>query len=295
MPVSIGIPFYNAEAFLPDAIRSIYAQTYQDWELILIDDGSTDRSLEIARSIKDPRVRVISDGQNRRLPYRLNQITAEAKFDLVGRMDADDLISPTRFEKQVAFLESHPEIDLVSTGICSITNDKRVVGMRVSSMVEAITGRGLLLGNNPICHAAILGRKAWFLRNPHDIPQHSGDFELWVRASSKNDFKVHVMSEPLYYYSEENNVIGWKLRAEYKNQREAYKKYGDLWFSRREIQLMMAKSYGKALIVHILSATGQMNRLLKRRNSGIDDKDLLEHFNREIRQISITKVPGFDT
>jgi glycosyltransferase involved in cell wall biosynthesis len=59
MSLSIGIPFYNCEKFLPDAIRSIFAQTYQDWELILVDDGSTDRSLEIACSVDDPRVRVI--------------------------------------------------------------------------------------------------------------------------------------------------------------------------------------------------------------------------------------------
>jgi glycosyltransferase involved in cell wall biosynthesis len=78
--MTIGIPFYNAEAYLGDAIRSIFAQTYHDWELILVDDGSTDRSLEIARAVRDPRVRVISDGQNRRLPYRLNQITAVPIF-----------------------------------------------------------------------------------------------------------------------------------------------------------------------------------------------------------------------
>ena len=101
MPITIGIPFYNAEVYLADAIRSIFAQTYQEWELILVDDGSTDSSLEIARSVKDSRVRVIADGVNRRLPYRLNQITAEAKYDLIGRMDADDIISPVRFEKQL--------------------------------------------------------------------------------------------------------------------------------------------------------------------------------------------------
>jgi glycosyltransferase involved in cell wall biosynthesis len=294
VPISIGIPFYNAEAFLADAIRSIFAQTYQDWELILVDDGSKDRSLEIAHSVKDPRVRVISDGQNKRLPYRLNQITHEAKFDLVGRMDADDLISPNRFERQVAVINDHPEIDLVTTGICSISNDKRPVGMRIGVPKGPYTGRNLLLGRNSLCHAAILGRKSWFLRNPHDLPQQSGDFELWVRAFSKNDFKVIVMGEPLYYYREENNVIGWKLRAEYKNQREAYKKYGYLWFDRKELFIMNVKSYFKALIVHILSATGRLNILLDRRNDSIDDKNLLDHFNREIQLISNTKVPGLD-
>ncbi len=74
MQVSIGIPFYNNEQTLVDTIRSVFAQTYQGWELILVDDGSSDRSLEIARSVDDERVRVITDGQNKKLPARLNQI-----------------------------------------------------------------------------------------------------------------------------------------------------------------------------------------------------------------------------
>jgi len=64
MSITIGMPFYNAEKYLADAIRSVFAQTYQDWELILMDDGSTDQSLEIAKSVDDPRVRVFSDGKN---------------------------------------------------------------------------------------------------------------------------------------------------------------------------------------------------------------------------------------
>jgi glycosyltransferase involved in cell wall biosynthesis len=130
MPISIGIPFYNAEKFLAGAIRSVFAQTYQDWELILIDDGSTDGSLEIARSVNDPRVRVISDGVNKKLPTRLNQIVAEAKYDFIGRMDADDLISPPRFQKQVAVLNKHSEIDLVTTGVFSVTNALKPIGVR---------------------------------------------------------------------------------------------------------------------------------------------------------------------
>jgi glycosyltransferase involved in cell wall biosynthesis len=295
MPITIGIPFFNAEAFLADAIRSVFAQTYQDWELVLVDDGSKDRSLEIARSVKDPRVRVISDGQNRRLPYRLNQITAEAKYDLVGRMDADDLISPVRFEKQVAFLNEHPKVDLVTTGVCSIANDKRPIGVRYGSPDDPITGRNLLLGRHGICHAAILGRKSWFLRNPHDLPQHSGDFELWLRAYSKNDLNIFVMHEPLYYYREENNVIAWKLQAEYKNQRQAYAKYGHLWFDRWELPLLTVKSYAKVLVVRALSASGKLNLLLERRNSLIESESLLLRFNQEIRQIADTKVPGFDS
>ncbi len=295
MPITIGIPFFNAEAYLADAIRSVFAQTYQDWELLLVDDGSTDRSLEIAHSVKDSRVRVISDGQNKRLPSRLNQIVAEAKFDLVGRMDADDLISPTRFEKQAAILNNHPEINLVTTGVCSITNDSRPIGIRSGSPDDSITGRQLLLGRHAICHGAILGRKSWFLRNPYVLSQRGQDFELWVQAFSKNDLNIYVMSEPLYYYREGNNFTTGKLLGDYVLQRQSYKKYGSLWFDHWEIALMTCKSYCKSVIVRILSALGKMDILLTRRNSLIDDKNLLNHFNREIQYISHIKLPGLDT
>jgi len=295
MPITIGIPFYNAEAYLADAIRSVFAQTYQEWELILVDDGSTDRSLEIARTVKDPRVRVISDGRNMKLPYRLNQITAEAKFDFVGRMDADDLISPTRFEKQKKILDTHPEYDLVTAGICSITNDKRPIGVRFGSPHDSITGRKLLLGQCAVVHAAMLGRKSWFLRNPYDSSaDRMEDYELWLRAYSKNDFKLSIIGEPLYYYREEENVTPKRMLTAYAGQRQLYKKYGHLGFNRFEIPLIMAKSYGKSFVVRVLSACNKMDILLKKRNKVIEDQKSLESFVQEIEQILKTKVPGLD-
>ena len=295
MPITIGIPFYNAEKYFADAIRSVFAQTYQEWDLILIDDGSTDRSLEIARAVNDPRVRVISDGLNKRLPYRLNQIAREAKYDVVGRMDADDLISPTRFEMELEVLNRHPEVDLVTTGICSITNDNRPIGTRCGSPGESITGRNLLFGTNGIVHAAIVARRAWFLRNPYDPSAiRMEDYELWLRAYSKNDFRIHVLGEPLYYYREEENVTAKRILTAYAGQRELYKKYGPLWLRRHEVSLVVAKSHCKSLAVRIFSALNRMDILLKRRNKEIEDKESMNFFVDEIDRVLKTKVPGLD-
>ena len=296
MAITIGIPFYNAAVYLADAIRSVFAQTYEDWELILVDDGSTDRSLEIARSIRDPRVRVYSDGCNRKLSFRLNQITLLAKHDLVGRMDADDLISPTRFKKQLDILAVCPEIDLVTTGVCSLSNDNRPVGVRCGSPDDIITGRKLLLAKCAVVHAAMLGRKAWFIRNPYDATMvRAQDYELWLRAFYKDDFKLHIMCEPLYYYREEENVTSKRLLKAYASQRHLYKSYGRLGFKRRETPLMVAKLLCKSVIVRVLSACNRMDILLSRRNSTINDLNLLNSFNLEIRQILLTKIPGIDT
>ncbi|MCW1511070.1 glycosyltransferase family 2 protein, partial [Acinetobacter baumannii] len=96
--ISIGIPFYNAENFLANAIQSVINQSFKDWELILVDDGSTDKSLDIAREFekKDNRIKVISDGLNLKLPARLNQIITISKYDFIARMDADDIMHPDR-------------------------------------------------------------------------------------------------------------------------------------------------------------------------------------------------------
>ena len=112
--VTVGLPFFNARRTLEAAIRSVFAQTFPHWELLLVDDGSTDGSLEIARSVRDHRVRVFSDGKNRRLATRLNEIATEARAPLLARMDADDLMHPERLALQAAFMETHQELDLRS-------------------------------------------------------------------------------------------------------------------------------------------------------------------------------------
>src|SRR5690606_2619050 len=99
--ITVAIPFHDEQEHLASAVRSVLRQTCKDFELLLVDDGSRDASLSIARSFSDPRVAVVSDGRSRGLPARLNEIARRASADLVARMDADDVIHPTRLEKQV--------------------------------------------------------------------------------------------------------------------------------------------------------------------------------------------------
>ena len=143
MSISIAIPFFNAEKYLPDAIRSVFCQTFENWELILVDDGSTDRSLEIALSVKDPRVTVISDGQNKKLAARLNQIVNISKYSLLARMDADDMMHPGRLTIQHKILLENPEVDLTGSGLYSINNDCDLIGIR-GSFCNKITHFDLL-------------------------------------------------------------------------------------------------------------------------------------------------------
>ena len=111
--VSVVLPVYNGAAFLAESLESVLRQTFHDIEVLVIDDASTDDSAAVAERIGDPRVRVIRHDQNRRLPETLNHGLDLARGEFVARMDADDRCHPRRFEKQVRFLDAHPEI-----GIC---------------------------------------------------------------------------------------------------------------------------------------------------------------------------------
>lgn len=295
MPITIGIPFYNARCYLADAIRSVFAQTYQDWELILVDDGSTDGSLDIARSVRDPRVRVVSDGKNRKLAYRLNEITALAKYGYIARMDADDLMSPTRLELQHAVLESDKGVDLISTGVCSLSNDNNAVAVRGKAFDGAPNARELLLGRAGIVHASILGRREWFLRNPYGLSSLlAEDYELWLSACRKGDLRIRIIGEPLYYYRESGNVTKEKLLTAYRSQRAILSRYGDIGFGPVMRRVIVGGVHAKSFSVMILSAFGRLDLLLKRRSEAIEDPVRRAYLQREIESVLGTRVPGLD-
>src|SRR5271165_1083579 len=154
--ITIGLPFHNAEDTLLAAIGSIFAQSFQDWELILMDDGSSDGSARIARSIDDSRVRVITCQQNRGLAAVLNEIADAASGQYLARMDADDLMHPSRLERQLRILERGPEVDIVATAAYIIDGRDQPIGIRAQSPLPMTIGS--LLRNNLVLHPTVTGR-----------------------------------------------------------------------------------------------------------------------------------------
>lgn len=287
MKVSIAIPFYNAEKYLRDSIRSVFAQTHQDWELILMDDGSTDGSLAIAKSIKDPRVSVYSDGENKKLAARLNEISNLAKYDIIARMDADDLMSPTRIEKQLNILKENLNIDLVSTGLFSVSDNLDILGARWHHH-STISFHDLISKNScGIVHASIIGRKEWFLRNKYDAKlKLAQDYDLWLRASKNNDLNIFLMNEPLYYYREIGSINPTKMLLAYSYERQMYKKYVS------DFKFLVFKSYLKSIIVKFLCVINQFQFLINRRSNQVIDTTTLKRTNLEIQTIENTNVNG---
>lgn len=263
MPVTIAIPFYNAEKYLLGAIKSVLYQSYQDWELLLIDDGSTDQSLEIAKSITDPRVRVISDGQNLKLASRLNQIAELSRYEYIARMDADDLMSCDRIKKQVTFLKEHPDIDIVCSGLVSIDNQNNIIGERIDSGISITSSS--LLNKNIIVHPSIMARKAWFQRNKYNPKfKLAQDKDLWLRAISKGDFKIYYYPEPLYYYRDNENITLQKTIKYYK-----YEKTFIYNYAAHNIFNMQIKLFIKYMIKIVLIALGLKKTIIAQRRCKI--------------------------
>lgn len=273
--ISIGMPVYNAEEYLALAITSVLVQSYKFWELIIIDDGSTDNSVKIARKFQemDSRIRVISDGNNMKLAYRLNQVINEAKYDYIARMDADDLIHPNRLKIQIDFLRNNLNFDLVSSGVVSIDNKNKVYGYR--NVDELKIGFNKLSRSYPeIVHASILAKKSWYVRNNYDTTYSRGqDYELWCRTSSQDDLKLAVLPDLLYYYREEGNLDVNRLIGNYENGFKTYKKY-KIDTSITDLLKVKAKKH----TVKIIAKLGFLQKIASRRNrKSIDYKVLSNH------------------
>src|SRR6266481_9622650 len=118
--LTIGISFKNPGVFFGLALQSVFAQTFSNWELILIDDGSSDGSLELASSLRDPRVRVYSDSKGKSLNVRLNELVRLATGNFFVRMDADDAMHPERLQRQVEILEKNSRSTVVGSAAYSI-------------------------------------------------------------------------------------------------------------------------------------------------------------------------------
>lgn len=288
--VTIAIPFYNAEETILDAVRSVFAQTHENWELLLIDDGSKDKSLELVQQIKDPRVSVYSDGKNLKLAARLNQIVDLAKYDYIARMDADDLMSPDRIEKLINILINE-NYDLVSCGTYSIKMNNSYNGYRGNDE-EKYSFEGILNKSQKFLHAGLIARKGWYQRNRYNEQIPVGqDTHLWLSASKALDFNAKSISDPLYMYREEGNVTAKKLIKAYQVERDFYAPMIDNTLFKYKY---ITKSWLKTLIVKTMSIFGCLDYLLNRRNKSKIDENLIEYFNASLKKINSVKIPGVD-
>lgn len=207
--ISVIMSVYNCEETLREAIDSVLAQTYTDWELIICNDCSTDGTQQILDDYKErfpERFVLLHNDRNMRLAYSLNQCLKYATGYYIARMDGDDYCALDRFEKQILFLEAHPEYDLVGSSMRRFNQDGFADSVQKPENVDKYSMRSMV----PFNHATIMtyGRVYEKLEGyvVAERTKRAQDYDLWFRFFHAG-FRGYNMPEDLYFVREDMNAI----------------------------------------------------------------------------------------
>lgn len=209
--VSVILPVRNGGTFLLLAVKSILNQTLQDFELLVIDDGSTDNAVENLQFLNDKRVRLIVDGQKRGLAARLNEGILMSAGEYIARMDADDLAMPRRLSVQKTFLDLNHGVDLVSSKVVAFRGDELIDFLPFRERHEEITQKPWSGVYMP--HPTWMGRKAWFRKFTYHVPEFrlAEDQELLLRAMHQSIY--YSIPEVLLAYNRTHSGLQKKILA----------------------------------------------------------------------------------
>ena len=213
---------YNDERFVSRAVESVLGQTEGDFELVIVDDGSTDTSTDILRHLTDKRVRVYRQ-RNDGVAGALNRAISEATGEMLARQDADDESLPTRFAAQLAYLDSHPEVDAVGAGFEQIDDRGRRQGT-FPGVTDLTYLEDLLLVDNPFMHGSMMIRAETMKRMGGYARVACEDFELWTRLAAEG--RMANLSEVLYRWRwHEHAVTKRNASGLMRDAEEIRKKY----------------------------------------------------------------------
>lgn len=198
--ISIIMGIYNCAKTLPEAVDSIICQTYDNWELIMCDDGSADNTFKIAQEYKEKypdKIVLLKNEKNMGLNYTLNRCLKSAKGEYIARMDGDDLSLPTRLEKEIHFLNEHPQYAIASCPMVYFDEN----GDFRTGKAGGEPDINLFAKGTPFCHAPCMVRKeAYTAVNGYAVSKNRlrvEDWDLWVRMYEKG-FRGYNLDEPLY-------------------------------------------------------------------------------------------------
>lgn len=216
--ISVLMCTYNRESFLRKSIDSVLAQTYKDFEFIIVDDGSTDSSKEVIESYDDKRIKYIPLEQNSFYCFAANYGLKHCKGEYVAFMNSDDIWAPEKLEKQIDFMENHKEYGVCFTSVCLIDNQGNDVSDKCIDMKNLFATNFetqkewieyFLNYGNVLCHPSALIRKSILDRvgNFHLLFCQLGDYDLWIRIATE---------APIYVLQEQ--LIKFRWDVEKKNQ-----------------------------------------------------------------------------
>lgn len=221
---SVLIPAYNAENTIVDAVQSVLIQTHTNFEIIVVDDGSQDATLELLKGIQDSRLRILEFPENRGLIDALNAGLELCKGKYVFRLDADDICKPSRIQEQICFLESNPEVGLLGTAFESIDSKGTTTLVRYASSHDTIAFKHLYQIH--LCHPTVAIRKSVLIEQnlKYNIEyKHAEDYGLFnqllkvTRASNLPSVlltKVNALQTVSNRYSEIQETNSQRAKME---------------------------------------------------------------------------------
>lgn len=197
--VSVIMPAYNSEKYIGEAIESVFGQTFKDWELIVINDGSKDKTAEVVNKYSDERIRFINNDINHGFLYGLNYGISIANGEYIARLDDDDVAYSDRFEKQVKYLDEHPDIVLVGGQHDTLT-EETVIKEDWASINSPEELKFTLLFQNPIGHSSFMSRKSIYddFDIIYDTFIQTPDYHLLLDISRIG--KIALLNDVVYKY-----------------------------------------------------------------------------------------------
>lgn len=222
--ISVIMGIYNCAPTLQEALDSLYAQTYQDFEIILCDDGSSDDTYQVAleNQKQHPNIVLLKNPHNMGLNQTLNNCLAVAKGEYIARMDGDDISMPNRFEIELCFLEEHPEFNIVSSPMEHFDEEGTFMTGKGCGEIKPEHFRS----GSPICHAPCMVRKkAYDKVGGYSVSPkllRVEDYHLWFKMYAEG-YKAYMLEKPYYRMRDDRNAV---LRRTWKNRcNEAYVKW----------------------------------------------------------------------
>jgi hypothetical protein len=206
--VSVVMPVYNQEKYVGAAVESILRQTFKDFEFIIVDDGSTDRTPEVLKSITDPRVRIVNAPHQGFLPA-LTRGVNESRGKWVARMDSDDISHPNRLQRQMKFLNSHPECLFIGSIYGILTPNDKYLRPRCTFDWEYLHPKDITLATRFFADpSAVFNREKSLAVGLYD-PDFENEKPLWYRLLAEG--AGVVLGEPLHY-------IRWQLGSHSRSE-----------------------------------------------------------------------------
>lgn len=229
--ISVIMPVFNGEKYLREAIDSVLAQTYTNFELLLINDGSTDKSKEIILSYKDSRIRYIENEKNLKLIATLNKGIDLATGDYIARMDSDDVILPNRLEVQMRYMLKHPQVDLCSVWAYVITEEGKRIGKLKGIDSPKLINCSLFF-TNPINHPGIMCKSKVLKENKYQFFLHAEDLELWIGLRDRGYCMANIPRYLYLYRWYGNNVSNSNAEFQLSQKKELLKRQLVLFLGR---------------------------------------------------------------